>query len=1467
MRILDRPLSSLHAVVFVETKTPPVAGSIARWPSRQPHWRQTSSLLNTAAATAADRDSMPATKNDRGSELLRTGMLGTFAALLLMAGAAPATAQTTVAELSGNNELAPVVAVNPVTNQIFVGLVNLATSPSTEALLVIDGTTDQAVTTIPLPNGGTPTAIAVNPVTNMIYIIYAGPHVSAINGATWAVSDIPYPSGTGPEAVVVNPVTNEIYVANASDSGNGNSVSVIDGATNTVTTTIALPTLAQPSGLGINTVTNTIYTLNVGSTVSVIDGATNTLTTTITMPGFPESIAVNEVTNTIYIDCGLTDYDAGVAVMDGVTNNVTFLPLTGGVDQIVVNPITNMIYTDESSNGVSGTNGSVIVNGATNSVTILLPPNDINLPDVDPSTNEIYGVGGKILNGATNMVTAQVPVDGGNNLAINPVTNKVYVTYYQNFYQDIPSIAVIDEANNQTTPVTAGTAPSAVAVNPATNTAYVTNSGSGNVTAISGTSNATATIAAGDNPAAVAVNPATNTAYVANSGSNTVTVINGADNSTTTLCVGTAPSAVAVNPATNTIYVADSGSNNVSVINGANGASTLIPVGSAPSAIAVNPATDMVYVANSGSNNVTVINGETDATSTVNVGSNPSAIAVDPVTNMIYVANADSGTVSVINGATNATATVMAGTDPVAIAVNPITNMIYVANAGSDNVTVINGATNATSTVNAGTTPSAVAVDATSNKIYVTNSGATTITIIDGPTNTVIPVTAASGAVAVAVNPVTNVMYIANNGGTVTVLTENPIQSIPLTTAIAPIGGTAISSTPTFTFIPTSTFSPNAPGIEGVYYQIDTTQGQWVAATAAVGESYTATPASALSPGTHIVFALAMDGQDATRESSYHHGVGALVTGQIATQVFTVVEPVETSSPAPAIGTLLPPSATAGSGAFTLTLDGSNFAGDSVVSFACLAEPTTFLSAAQLTAAIPASAIANAGTAPVTVTNPAPGGGTISTPVTFTINAAGANNPVPAISMLNPMSTTAGSAGFTLTVTGSNFISSSVVNFNGVAEPTIYVSGSQLTATINASSIATAGMVLVTVTNPAPGGGTSNAATFTISVPAAPQAMLSPGAVMFPATTANTTAPSIPVTLSNPGTAALSISGITITGANPTDFAQTNTCGASVAAGSSCSISLTFTPASAASFTATLSIADNASGSPQTVALSGTGTAPAAPIASLTPATLTFTAVSGATSAAQTATLTNSGNAPLSIAGITITGTNSADFSIANGISACASTLAAGLSCLIYVTFTPASAATFSATLSVADNVSGSPQTASLTGTGTPPVTFILSSPTAPQTIQPGGSAKFTITATAQNGTFSNPVSLSVTGLPTGAIGAFSPASITPGSSSASSTLSIQTGSATTAVNNHGSGWPFATSAIALIGLCMVPGRRCRHWIALALLAIASLGALTVLTACGGGFGLTAPPQSFSITITGTSGTDVETTTVQLTVE
>ena len=185
------------------------------------------------------------------------------------------------------------------------------------------------------------------------------------------------------------------------------------------------------------------------------------------------------------------------------------------------------------------------------------------------------------------------------------------------------------------------------------------------------------------------------------------------------------------------------------------------------------------------------------------------------------------------------------------------------------------------------------------------------------------------------------------------------------------------------------------------------------------------------------------------------------------------------------------------------------------------------------------------------------------------------------------------------------------------------------------------------------------------------------------------------VTLTNNGNSALSITSLAVTGANPGDFPETTTCGSSVAAGGSCTTSVTFTPTAPGDRTAALTITDSAIGSPQTIILTGTGTNPAV---TLTASSLAFGNQNlGTTSLPQSVTLNNTGNATLNIASIVVTGANPGDFTANN---TCGSSVAAGGNCTISVTFTPASSGSRTASVAITDNASTSPQLIALAGTG-----------------------------------------------------------------------------------------------------------------------------------------------------------------------
>ena len=195
--------------------------------------------------------------------------------------------------------------------------------------------------------------------------------------------------------------------------------------------------------------------------------------------------------------------------------------------------------------------------------------------------------------------------------------------------------------------------------------------------------------------------------------------------------------------------------------------------------------------------------------------------------------------------------------------------------------------------------------------------------------------------------------------------------------------------------------------------------------------------------------------------------------------------------------------------------------------------------------------------------------------------------------------------------------------------------------------------------------------------------------VRFPTQLVGTSSSAQTVTLTNTGTTALVISSASLKG----PFNLNSTCRTTVAPGGSCAMNVTFSPQSQGSKSGTISIMDSASHKPQVVVLTGAGT-----VVDLTPESLVFGLQKvGTKSAVQQVQLTNTGATILNISKIEISGTQSQDFSQANN---CGSSLRAGTSCIIQVTFTPHKTGLRIAQINVTDSGGGSPQKISLRGTG-----------------------------------------------------------------------------------------------------------------------------------------------------------------------
>jgi len=296
------------------------------------------------------------------------------------------------------------------------------------------------------------------------------------------------------------------------------------------------------------------------------------------------------------------------------------------------------------------------------------------------------------------------------------------------------------------------------------------------------------------------------------------------------------------------------------------------------------------------------------------------------------------------------------------------------------------------------------------------------------------------------------------------------------------------------------------------------------------------------------------------------------------------------------------------------------------------------------------------------------------------------------------------------------------VGTTGVGSSNIFANAAAITATSQAvTGLPTSGTIYVRVYSFVGGFWTSVDFTYTGGTTStAPAVTLSPTSLTFASTTVGVTTAAQVVTVKNTGTAALTLTSETITGTNATSFLKSaTTCSTSLAAGASCTVSVEFKPAAAGALTAALSIADNASGSPQSVKLSGTGVAAGAPAVTLTPTSLTFASTTvGVTTAAQVVTVKNTGTAALTLTSETITGTNATSF--LKSATTCTTSLAAGASCTVSVEFKPAAAGALAASLSIADNATGSPQLVALKGTGvataTPTVTLTPTSIAFPAT-------------------------------------------------------------------------------------------------------------------------------------------------------
>ncbi len=653
--------------------------------------------------------------------------------------------------------------------------------------------------------GSSPLAAAVDERTDTVYVTNGNSNtVSVLNGARCNAT---VTRGCGrpvatvkvgklPVAAAINPATRTLYVANL----NGRSVSVINAATCNARTTRGCRTVRTirekggPTWIDTDLATDTVYVANGGAsgnghTVSVINGAAcngrtgrgcHRVPPTVKVGSGPFGITVDQAADAVYVP---SSNDGTVSVINGARCNGR---TTAGCHQtpptVTTGNSPQFVVADQSRHTVFALNNSDntlsaintrICNGAQTSGCRKMPRSErATAPDRGPGYDPFPNV-----------------------FALVPRTGTAYVTNIGG--TNILSVTSVRRCSAVRTAGCRRPAPSRpepeflMTVDPATNTIYAGNLGQAQIDVLNGATcraghlsscAPVAKIPMADPQANVgSIDHATHTLYASDPFSDTVSVINtatcnaghtaGCAARPPTVTVGAVPGSPAFNPATRTLYVPfGANADQVAVVNtatcnatdtsGCGQSPAVVKVGTGTFSLAVSPATDTVYAPATGlsfsGDTVAVINGATcrgtdhsgcgHLAATLTTGIAPFGFAVNDRTHTVYVVNNGNGdvpgTVSVINSATCNGAhtagctrrfhTMATGRSPLLAAVNVRTGALYIAAFSSAAVTILDGSRcNAIVTSGCGqapreqavgSEPGDVSINPDSHTVYVTST-------------------------------------------------------------------------------------------------------------------------------------------------------------------------------------------------------------------------------------------------------------------------------------------------------------------------------------------------------------------------------------------------------------------------------------------------------------------------------------------------------------------------------------------------------------------------------------------------------------------------------------------------------------------------------------------------------------------------------------------------------------------------
>jgi large repetitive protein len=283
------------------------------------------------------------------------------------------------------------------------------------------------------------TAVAVDSATGTVYVASeTARQLSVISEASNTVTDTLTVNGV-PRGLAVDPDTDTLYLSVENVNGETqDAVEAIDGATNQVTATIALPSGAAPAGVAVDSSTDTVYVADEGTaTVTAIDGATDSVTATVSLGGAsePYGIAVDESSDVVWVAALSGAALAISGASDTLTQTISLASSTEPNPDpvsVAVDPATDAVYVGMEAQQLD------VIDGATGSVTPISTTADTLAVTVDPATDTVYaadiGLFGYtwVIDGASDAITDTID-RGGFGAAADPSSGSVYEAAYSHY--------------------------------------------------------------------------------------------------------------------------------------------------------------------------------------------------------------------------------------------------------------------------------------------------------------------------------------------------------------------------------------------------------------------------------------------------------------------------------------------------------------------------------------------------------------------------------------------------------------------------------------------------------------------------------------------------------------------------------------------------------------------------------------------------------------------------------------------------------------------------------------------------------------------------------------------------------------------------------------------------------------------------------------------------------------------------